>query len=127
MHFGEGRIPEAYLAHVGRKRFMVCLACVLLAALFVASVSLGPVNVPPLDVLAAFLGQAASPRDQIIVMSIRPPQSVAAAISGMALAAAGAAMQSILRNPLGRRSPWASPMRRPSGRPFRSSSWAAGS
>ncbi|MEF3697412.1 FecCD family ABC transporter permease [Desulfolutivibrio sp.] len=101
MHFGEGRIPEAYLAHVGRKRLIVCLACVILAILFVASVSLGPVNVPPLDVLAAFLGKAASPRDQIIVLSIRLPQSLAAALAGMALSAAGAAMQSILRNPLG--------------------------
>ena len=101
MHFGEGRVPAAYLAHVGRKRLVVLGSLVVLAGLFVASVSLGPVNVPPLSVVAAFFGQASSPRDQVIIMSIRLPQSLAAAVSGMALAAAGAAMQSILRNPLG--------------------------
>ncbi len=101
MHFGDGRVPAAYLAHIGRKKLYLVLALAALAVLFVASVSLGPVRVPPLQVLAAFFGQAASPRDQVIVMSIRLPQSLAAAVAGMALSVAGAAMQSILRNPLG--------------------------
>jgi iron complex transport system permease protein len=99
MHFGDGRLPAAYLAHIGRKRLYVVLALAALAGLFVASVSLGPVRVPPLQVVAAFFGQAASPRDQVIVMSIRLPQSLAAAVAGVGLSVAGAAMQSILRNP----------------------------
>ncbi len=100
-HLNHGNVPAAYNAYVGRKTtFILGLGLTTLVLLLVA-VSLGPVRVPPLEVLKILTGQGADPRFQAIVQSIRLPHALAALLAGAGLAAAGAAMQSILRNPLG--------------------------
>jgi iron complex transport system permease protein len=100
-HFEDGVIPAEYSAYIGRKTLLLIVLLGLSALLLVAAVSLGAVRIPMSDVLRTLLGQADNPRMALIVWNIRLPQALAAILAGMGLAVAGAAMQSILRNPLG--------------------------
>lgn len=67
-------------------------------AIFMACL-LGSTPLPPLSVLAVFLG-GADAGDQIVVLSIRLPRALAAFLVGAALGMSGAALQGLLRNPL---------------------------
>lgn len=73
----------------------------LCAALFVAALALGAVRVPLAQVIRALAGLETDAQWGIIVRDIRLPHALAALLAGAGLAAAGAGMQSILRNPLG--------------------------
>jgi iron complex transport system permease protein len=78
---------------------LIAAMAVVVAALFVVSLALGPVFLPPATVLAALVGHA----DQaaaIIVTEIRLPRAILAVLVGGALGLAGAALQGLLRNPL---------------------------
>ncbi|HBH29403.1 MAG: iron ABC transporter permease [Desulfofustis sp. PB-SRB1] len=101
MHFGDGEIPEEYRRYVGRKVLFITGATAALIFSLVFSLSMGAAEVPAVEVIRSLLGSAVSERSDIIVINIRLPQAVAAVLAGAGLAAAGATMQSILRNPLG--------------------------
>ncbi|WP_315502947.1 iron ABC transporter permease [Actinomyces radicidentis] len=81
------------------------LAVVLLAAV-VVSIGTGPIALSPRTVLGVVahevlgLGQPGQPLDTTVVMSLRMPRVLFGALSGAALAVAGAALQSLFRNPL---------------------------
>ena len=77
----------------------IALILALLAAVFVAALSLGDQPIPPGEVLAALRGEA-SPAAQMIVTGLRLPRAVMALLVGAALGASGAVAQAILRNPL---------------------------
>lgn len=98
---GAGRLGADYAAYVSRKTFAVLLLAAALVPALIAALSLGPARVPPLDVARALAGFEVERRHEVIVWSIRLPQALAAIVAGAGLAIAGAAMQSILRNPLG--------------------------
>lgn len=101
MHFHGGRIPDEYRRYIGRKSvFLVVLALMLAIALIVA-VSLGAANIPLAAVAKSLLGLETTEQIETIVWRIRLPQALASMVAGAGLAVAGAAMQSILRNPLG--------------------------
>jgi len=101
MHFHNGRIPEEYRRYVGRKVAFLIVLTILLAAALVVAVSLGAANVPVPAVIKSLLGMETTRQTEIIVWNIRLPQALASMVAGAGLAVAGAAMQSILRNPLG--------------------------
>ena len=101
MHFDDGRIPEEYRRYVGRKLFFLCSLMVLLLLALIVAVSLGAVRLPLLAVAKSLLGMTTSQQTETIIWNIRLPQALAAMTAGAGLAVAGAAMQSILRNPLG--------------------------
>jgi len=101
MHFADGTIPEEYRRYVGRKVLFISGASVALTLSLVLSLSLGAAEIPVADVIRSLLGRGISERADIIITNIRLPQAIAAVLAGAGLAAAGAAMQSILRNPLG--------------------------
>lgn len=101
MHLEDGTVPEEYRRYTGRKAAFLAGGLVLLAALLIFSISVGAVRIPPGQVLLALLGKSESQRWSIIVRSIRLPQALTSVAAGTGLAVAGAAMQSILRNPLG--------------------------
>jgi iron complex transport system permease protein len=65
------------------------------------SISLGPVDIPPLEVLRTLTGESVSVRWDSIIWDIRLPQVLTAIVAGAGLSVAGVVMQSILRNPLG--------------------------
>ena len=71
----------------------------LLAALGVAGVSLGAVQVPAADVWRALAG-IADPTTDAIVRTLRLPRVLLAALVGAGLGMSGAALQGALRNPL---------------------------
>ncbi len=100
-HFDHGQIPAEYRAYVGRKAFFLVVLTLLACFLLIAAVSLGTVRIPAGEVLLSFLGLGQDARAEIIIRSIRLPHALAAMLAGAGLAVAGAAMQSILRNPLG--------------------------
>ncbi|MFV0420673.1 FecCD family ABC transporter permease [Oleidesulfovibrio sp.] len=101
MHFNDGVVPEAYRKYTATRVFFILLLGLCLAVALVISVSLGAANIALRDVLGSLLGFSVPPRVDAIIWNIRLPQALAAVVSGAGLAVAGAAMQSILRNPLG--------------------------
>lgn len=101
MHFANGSVPEEYRRYILAKAAFVAALAVALTACLAVSISLGAADIPLADVLKALAGLEVSKRFQVIVWSIRLPQALASMVAGAGLAVAGAAMQSILRNPLG--------------------------
>lgn len=89
-----------YRAHIARRWLFVCLLTLALGPALVAALTLGPSGIPAGDVLRTLVGFEAPRRAEIIVWNIRLPQALSAIVAGAGLALAGAAMQSILRNPL---------------------------
>jgi len=100
-HLEHEHALPAYTEYIGRKKYVIFGLLTACALLFVAAISLGPVYVPPIAVIRTLVGSSINSTFSTIVFGIRLPQALAAAIAGAGLAAAGAAMQSILRNPLG--------------------------
>jgi iron complex transport system permease protein len=101
MHFHQGQIPAEYQRYIGRKiAFLVVLALLLVLALLVA-VSRGAAEIPLITVAQTLIGMETSRQSELIIWNIRLPQALTSMVAGAGLAAAGAAMQSILRNPLG--------------------------
>lgn len=91
---------SAYRQLIRRKLFFSIICIMALAALFVIAVAIGPVRLSVSEVLNALLGEG-SETAVTIVWNIRIPQALAAITAGAGLAIAGAAMQNVLRNPLG--------------------------
>lgn len=80
----------------------VTLSLRLMLALIVVmflGILIGPVLVLPIDALAAMFGSGDA-ATVAIILDIRLPRTVAAAMTGMALGISGAALQGLLRNPL---------------------------
>ena len=79
--------------------FKVLLLCVLLALLCAMALAIGPLRLSAADILAALQGSG-SDQAATVVWQIRLPRIAAALMAGAALAAAGAAYQTLFRNPL---------------------------
>lgn len=90
------------------RRHPVWLAGGVLLISFLMSVVIGPINIPPLDVLNIFVSRilvsvSASgwPETfETILLQVRLPNAVLVTLTGMALAGSGAAYQGLFRNPL---------------------------
>ena len=80
-------------------RVVVAVLAVLVAVLFVASLAVGAVWLPPGTIGAAMFGRA-SDAARIIVLDIRLPRALLALLIGATLGLSGAALQGLLRNPL---------------------------
>jgi iron complex transport system permease protein len=83
-----------------RKLGFVGVGVAVLLVTSVIAIAVGSVRVPVADVVAVLLGGGTGTQ-QAIVWNVRLPRVLAAIAAGSALAIAGAAMQSVLRNPLG--------------------------
>ena len=101
MHFEDGQVPEEYRRYVGRKTTLITVSVVLLALALIAAISLGAAGIPIKTVAKSLVGMDVGRRFDAIIWNIRLPQALAAIMAGAGLSVAGAAMQSILRNPLG--------------------------
>lgn len=101
VHVADGRIPADYLGYVRIKYLWIVFGIILLFFLFIISISVGAVSIPPYDVLMTLFGQNVNHKYDAIIWNIRLPQALTAIIAGIGLSVAGVAMQSILRNPLG--------------------------
>lgn len=76
------------------------LALAALGAAILAALTLGVASIAPGDAVAALIGQG-TPASDFIVLRLRLPRVVVAALVGIALGIAGAVFQSVTRNPLG--------------------------
>ncbi len=83
------------------RNFTFPLLTILTVFVFVVDLSLGSVAVPLSDVARILLGQVpARTTWEIIVLTIRLPKALTAALAGAALATGGLQMQTLFRNPL---------------------------
>ena len=80
-------------------RLLIAVLAILTAALFVASLQLGPVPLAPQTVIKALAG-GGDPVDVLIVQELRLPRAMLAVLVGATLALSGAALQGLVRNPL---------------------------
>ncbi|TVR89468.1 MAG: iron ABC transporter permease [Spirochaetaceae bacterium] len=100
-HLKRVAVPTEYHHYIRHKRTALVLLGLLTALLFLTAVGMGPVRIPLAELIGVLLGRSANARFATIIWNIRLPQATAALVAGVGLAAAGTAMQSILRNPLG--------------------------
>lgn len=88
-----------YGAYTRHKALIMVALAVLTVLLAIVSLMLGTANLDFGQVVAALLGQGEN-YDRIVVWSLRMPRILTAIVGGVALAIAGCAFQSVLRNPL---------------------------
>lgn len=89
---------------ITRARFLVVLAGLGLVAVLImlGALTVGPAPLSPGEIVAAVTGQTL-PRDSLastVVLQLRLPRILLAALAGAGLAVAGAAFQALTRNPL---------------------------
>ena len=101
MHLTHTEIPADYKAHIGRKVSFIISGLICLGLLLIFAISVGAVRIPLMELVPTLLGKTMAGKWDIIIWNIRMPQALTAVVGGAGLAAAGAMMQSILRNPLG--------------------------
>lgn len=101
MHFADGTTPLAYRRYIQRKALFLATSVLLLFGCVILALSLGAASVPFSAVIRTLCGLPVEQRLEIIIWHIRLPQVLTACVAGAGLAGAGAAMQAILRNPLG--------------------------
>jgi iron complex transport system permease protein len=82
-----------------RRLWLVPALALLAAALFTASLGVGPVKLTPIEVWAGLMGSGPDVHG-VIVKDIRLPRAILALAIGAILGLSGAAMQGLLRNPL---------------------------
>lgn len=82
-----------------RTLLLTLLFALLVVAAAVVSLGIGELKIHPVDVLKAFAGMGTE-QNEIVVKQFRLPRVLVAILVGSALAAAGAIMQGIVRNPL---------------------------
>ncbi|MFW5903634.1 MAG: FecCD family ABC transporter permease [Halolamina sp.] len=91
-----------YRRYVGRRWTVLGVTSVLLVAVALVSVAVGPTTVPIDRAVGVLLeGPGGDATTSTIVWQIRVPRVLAAVLVGAGLALAGAVMQSVLNNPLG--------------------------
>lgn len=101
MHFAKGTIPKEYTRYIAWKMLVVGSTGAGLLVAFLMSLSVGAASIPLDRVWDVLVDWQTTDRDALIVRGIRLPQALAAMLAGGGLAISGAAMQAILRNPLG--------------------------
>lgn len=96
---GERDIEDAYGGYIRRKRIVMIALVIVVCGLAVWSMGIGSLDLSPVDVIAGIFGQSTS-QVNAVVQNMRLPRILTAVIAGIALALAGCAYQSTLRNPL---------------------------
>lgn len=89
----------SYRSYIRRKWLVMGALCLIAGTLAVISLMTGSSPLSVGDVLAALVGQGDAYHN-IVVWKLRMPHTLTAIIGGIALALAGCAFQSVLRNPL---------------------------
>ena len=82
-----------------RRALVLSVFAVLAALAFLSSVVMGSVSIPLEEIRESLFGSAIGSHHQII-MNIRLPRSILAALVGINLALSGAILQAVMKNPL---------------------------
>ena len=106
----KGDAEEAYFKRFARWKIILALLILALILTIAIATAIGPVQISPLEVYKIILQKIpliggaikvdASPLNQEIILSVRLPRALAAALVGVALASSGAVLQGLLRNPI---------------------------
>ncbi|MDH5781786.1 MAG: iron ABC transporter permease, partial [Dehalococcoidia bacterium] len=99
-----------YFKRFARWKIIVILLTLTLILTITFAVTIGLKQIPPLDVykiiiknipfLGDLVGGGSSSIEEAVVLQVRLPRVLAAAIVGIALAVAGVVLQALLRNPM---------------------------
>lgn len=90
---------RTYKEYIQYKKFFILLLGLLAIAIALFAVSAGSAGLALKDVFLTLIGHG-TVQSNMIVFNIRLPRVVTAMVAGAGLAAAGCAMQSLLKNPL---------------------------
>ena len=90
---------EIYSRFLRRKRIALAVAALIAVVTAILSVRVGPISISLPEIFKVFAGKG-EPKFRLAIMNIRLPRAVTSLLVGSALAAAGAVMQCVLRNPL---------------------------
>ncbi|MFC4601872.1 FecCD family ABC transporter permease [Cohnella hongkongensis] len=93
-------VVHLYRRSVRRRLLMVVWVTLLLVFVAAFATLKGSANIPFGDLWAMLVGGETDEMNRYILQEVRLPRIVMAIITGMALAAAGAIMQALLKNPL---------------------------
>jgi iron complex transport system permease protein len=104
------QIEPNYFKRFAKWKIIVILLTIALMLTFTFAVAVGPTQIPPLKacmiiikqvpLLGNIVGGEFSSTEETIVLQVRVPRALAAAIVGVALAVAGVVLQGLLRNPM---------------------------
>ena len=94
-------ILHRYKEFSAKRMLFITLSILILFAIAAFSLTLGPADVTVSEAVSTLLGRPPSRSVNTIIWNIRVPRVLTAIVAGAGLAVTGAAMQSILRNPLG--------------------------
>lgn len=85
-----------------KKRYYIAylILCALLVLFLAANICVGSVNIPLEDIRKLIFGMKADPMSSDIVLQIRLPRAIAAAVLGGALALSGYLLQTFFHNPI---------------------------
>lgn len=97
---GGDTLSAEYRTYIGRKKAFIGTLAVLAILAFLGSLSIGASGMRMSQVLRGLFGLSRG-KERLILWNIRMPQALAAVLAGAGLSMSGAAMQAILRNPLG--------------------------
>lgn len=99
-----------YFKRFARWKIIVILLTLTLILTITFAITIGPMQIPPLDAYkiiiknVPFIGDSvrggSSSIEEVIILQVRLPRVLAAAIVGIALAVAGVVLQGLLRNPM---------------------------
>ena len=82
----------------GRRVLVLAAFVVFVVVAFTASVMLGSVRIPLEEICQSVFGSGGGTHQQII-MNIRLPRTIVAALVGINLALSGAILQAVMKNP----------------------------
>ncbi len=92
------KIPVSFLIYKKTMSIVLILIVSNIAAMII-STGLGDMYIPPLDVVNTIMGKGTEGHE-LVVHVLRLPRIIAAFLVGASLAAAGAILQGVIRNPL---------------------------
>ncbi|MGI6012810.1 MAG: FecCD family ABC transporter permease [Oscillospiraceae bacterium] len=99
MKKGKNEGFQVYNQYLRRKRITLVIAVIITLAVALYSMGVGSIQISIMDIFRVLSG-GGEKMHRTAVMNIRMPRAVTAILVGAALAAAGAVMQCVLRNPL---------------------------
>ncbi|MEA1984757.1 MAG: iron ABC transporter permease [Euryarchaeota archaeon] len=99
---GRPDLSYKYKKYVGRKISFIAATSLLLAVIFMYSLSVGNAPLPIGEIINTLLGRPSDIKyAHTLIWGLRLPRAIAAIVAGVSLSISGAVLQSVLRNPLG--------------------------
>ena len=106
----QGEVGKTHLRRIARWKIIIIILFVVLVLVIAVAAAIGPIPISPIEVykiiihkipgLGSLITEPLSPVNQEVILAIRLPRVIAAALIGAALATSGTVLQGLLRNPM---------------------------